>query len=308
MIEQAAHWAALLDGQEATEEVRSACSAWCAEHPLHRTAFDRIAGIEARFDALDLAQRRALASGLRPANGRRGIAGGLACLALIVGIGWMASRTMMLRALWPDHVTAVGEQQTLALADGSRLIADTGTRFDGYGTRGERKVMLFDGQVLARVAPDPARPFVVETREGRATALGTVYAVRRDGGRTIVTVIESRVEICPVRADCRTLLAGQSAAMTADGIGAIKTVDPEAAMLWTSGWIEVHDMPVSQIVKELQRYRSAPIQCDPARLSRVRVTGSFPLSRPDQALRSIAGATGLNVVTGADGSMALEPR
>lgn len=308
MIEQAAHWATLLDGEGVTDEDRSACSAWCAEHPLHRMAFERIAGIDARFDALDPAQRRTLASGVRPATGPRGIAGGLACLALIVGTGWMASRTMAVRAFWPDHVTEIGEQRTLALGDGSRLVADTGTRLDAFGSTGERKVILFEGQVLARVAHDPARPFVVETRDGRAIALGTVYSVKREGERTIVTVIESRVKLCPAQARCRTLLAGQRAAMTAEGVAAIEAVDPEVAALWTSGWIEVHDRPVSQVLKELQRYRSGPIHFDPTKLAGVRVTGSFPLSRPDEALRAIASTTGLEVATGTDGSIVLEPR
>jgi transmembrane sensor len=308
MIEQAAEWAALLDDVSATEADRDACTEWCAEHPLHRAAFERIGGISARFDALDPAQKRTISVVNRPAGSTKRIAGGLACLALLAGTGWMASQTIAVRSFWPDYSTGIGEQRTLILADGSQLVADTSTRFDGFSEVGERKVLLFAGQVMARVARDPRRPFVVETAEGRATALGTVYSVKRDNGRTIVTVVESRVRLCPARAACRTLAAGARAAMTADGVSEIERVDPEGAALWTSGWIEVHDVAVSYVLAELQRYHAVPIRYDPARLGQVRVTGSFPLNRPEDALRSIASVTGLKVATGSNGALVIGPR
>jgi transmembrane sensor len=302
MVEQAAEWAAQLDdpGTDATH--REAFRKWYDEHPLHRMVFDRMGGIDARFERLDRAERNALGviekrEGL---TGRR-IAGGLAGLALLVGLGAAANQSYALRSLSPDHRIAVGEQRVIALADGSRLVADTGTRFDGFSGNGERDLLLFNGQIEARVAPDKSRPFVIQTREGTATAVGTVYSVRRENGLTTVTVIESRVRLCPASAACRTLAAGERATMSADGIGPIQRVDPELADLWTTGWIEAHDRPVAQLLIELSRYRAAPIHFDAQELAGLRVTGSYPLKDPEATLRSIAGATGLRMTIDAEG-------
>jgi len=304
MIEQAAEWATQLDGAEASDADRQAFRAWYDAHPLHRLVFDRMAGIGARFEGLDQAQRKAIGAIEKEGGltGRR-IAGGLAAIALAVGLGAAASHTYSLRSLWPDHRVPVGEQREIALEDGSRLKADTGASFDVSVGEGERKVLLFRGQIMANVAPDRVRPFVIETREGTATALGTVYAVRRENERTIVTVLESHVRLCPANAVCRTLAAGERAAMRADGIQATERVDPELAGQWATGWIEAHDQPVVELLLELSRYCAAPIRFDEGELAGLRVTGSYPLNKPEAALRSIASATGLRVTIIADGAI-----
>lgn len=307
MIEQAAEWAALLDDDAATPVDHEACMQWCAEHPLHKAALEQITAIGARFEALDPAQRQTIVATGQSGQTMKRIGRSLACLAILAGASWYANQTMTVRSLWPDHRTGIGEQRILTLADGSRIVADTGTRFDEAAGSKERSILLFEGQVMARVARDPRRLFVVETAEGRATALGTVFSVKRGNGRTVVTVVESRVRLCPARAPCRTLAAGQRAAMTAHGITGLTRIDPEIAALWTSGWIEVHDIPVSDLLAELQRYRSAQIRYDRDKLGAIRVTGSFPLNPPDEALRSIIDATGLRASKNPHGVISIEP-
>lgn len=304
MIEQAAKWVTQLDGAEASDADRQAFRAWYDAHPLHRLVFDRMAGIGARFEGLDQPQRKAIGA-VEKEGGLtwRRIAGGLAVIALAVGLGAAASQTYALRSLWPDHRIPLGEQREIALQDGSRLVADTGTSFNVSSGGGERKLLLFRGQLMASVAPDRVRPFVIETREGTATALGTVYTVRRETERTIVTVLESHVRLCPAKADCRTLAAGERAAMRADGIEATEHVDPELAGQWATGWIEAHDQPVAELLAELSRYRAAPVRFDEGELAGLRVTGSYPLNKPEAALRSIASATGLRMTMIADGAI-----
>lgn len=307
MIEQAAGWAALLDDPLASETDRNACESWCDEHPLHRLAFDRIAGIGARFEALDTAQRRTLtASSLARRMPRGRIASGIASVLLLAAGAWIASTSIGVRAMWPDHSTTVGEQKSFALADGSELVADTDTRFDVFSAKGDREVTLFQGQVMATVAPDKSRPFSVRTREGTATALGTRYSVSASQGRTLVTVVESTVRLCPsAKGDCRTLSAGQRAFITADGVSAIDHVDTHAAALWAEGWIEVHDRPLSEVVGQLARYARGGIRYDAGELSRIRITGSYPLTRPEAALQSIAEIADVAVSRAPDGGLTI---
>jgi len=308
IVARAAEWAALFDDVTVTDADKAAFERWCAEHPQHRPTFERMAGVVARFDGLDLIERRTIAAVDSGRRLRRRVAGGMACLALLLAGGLAARQSYAVRVLWPDQRTGAGEQRQLALADGSRLTADTRTRFDDLRNGDTREILLFEGQLMAEVSRDPARPFVIRTREGTATALGTAYSVRRDGaGRSVVTVIESRVRLCPAKAadHCRTLFAGQRAAITPDAIGPVETVDPEIAALWTTGWIEVHDRPLPDLLGELARYRPAPIRFDASELAAVRVTGSYPLTDPDAALRSIAAAGALRIEQASDGAITL---
>lgn len=180
VIQKAADWAALLDDARVDAKSREACNAWCAEHPSHRLAYDRMRAISGRFSALDGTQKRTLTAASNTGRPRIGlIASAVACIAMLGSGAWFAKSSLDMQALWPDHLTHVGEQTTVALSDGSRLVVDTDTRVDVYGERADtRSVTLFRGQVLASVASDKVRPFTVRTREGSATALGTQYSVR----------------------------------------------------------------------------------------------------------------------------------
>lgn len=305
VIEQAAEWAALLDDARSGDDDRRACADWCSQDPMHRLAFERMGGITARFAALDDAQKRAIVP-----HGKQGgilprLAGGLACLTLLAGGMWLATTNFTLRALWPDHVTAAGQQFAITLPDGSQLLADTATRFSGYSGQRKRQVMLFEGQLMATVASDKKSPFSIITRDGSATALGTRYSVQTAEGRTVVTVIESRVRLCPASGDCRVLFAGQRAWMTRDLIGPTENVDAELAALWSTGWIEAHDRPLVEVLEQLARYSPAGITYDARELTGINVTGSYPLTRPDAALQSIAETARIRLVRSANGHIAI---
>lgn len=300
IVARAAEWAAELDSGALTDDTRAACDAWRRADPMHELALGRMLGLDARFERLDPAARAAL----RLAEARRGrsraAAGAVLVLMVAVGAGWTASRTLAVRQMFPDHETVRGQQRTLSLADGSRLTLDTDSAVDVDG----RTVTLFKGQVLATVAPDPSRPFVVRTVHGEATALGTVFVVRTGKEEAQVAVVESHVRAC-VKADCGDLGPGERARLGADGLSRLASTDARAAAAWTRGWLEVDDRPIAEVLSELGRYSEHPIDFDPAALRGVRVTGSYPLHDPERALEAIAAATGLRVSRSGAGDLRL---
>jgi transmembrane sensor len=264
-------------------------------------------GLDARFDGTDPSGREVIGQLLtrRPKRARR-IGGALAVL-LLAGGGWLAGQSFALRGLLPDYRTTAGEQRTVNLADGSRLTIDTDGAASVRLDRAARTVSLFHGQVLAQVAHDRARPFVVATTDGTATALGTQFTVRRIDKGTMVTVIESRVRACAsTPGACLDLMPGQRAWMDRGGIRRMADVDAETAGAWAEGWLAADDRPVADVLAELNRYRAVPVRFDPAALAGVRVSGSFPLRDTDQALSGIARATGLRL-SGAGASLSIGP-
>jgi transmembrane sensor len=263
--------------------------------------------VSAQFDRTDDIGRTTIEEVLARRSRKGRWFGGLAAgMFLLVGGGWLAAKSLTVQAWFPDHKTALGEQRAMTLDDGSGLILDTNAALNFRRDDTHRIVTLFRGQILARVAKDKAHPFVVETSDGTATALGTAFIVRRDDHGTTVTVIESTVRACPAKAGtehCADLAPGDQVRMSQGGLSRVGRTNLETATMWTEGWLAANDQSVSQVLHELNRYRRKPVRFDPAELAGIRVSGSFPLAQPDRALEGIVRATGLHVVQAADGAL-----
>ncbi|MDR4472761.1 MAG: FecR domain-containing protein [Nitrospira sp.] len=110
-----------------------------------------------------------------------------ACVLLVAGAAlWLAL------VLWPlgDYRTAVGEQRTIALPDGSTVQLNTDTALSVAITDDLRRSPSTAGKPSA---PSPrTRPFEVTASHGTIRALGTAFNVRTDGDRTAVAVSEHR--------------------------------------------------------------------------------------------------------------------
>ena len=175
-----------------------------------------------------------------------------------------------------------------------------------------RQVRLIRGQLLAKVAKDQVRPFMVETTYGTATALGTTFIVARQDEAMLVTVIESRVRVCPgnlVDQDaCRTLAAGERARVTTTGVTDESPVDPAAAAMWSTGWLEADDQEVGEVLTELNRYSARPIRFDAGSLRGVKVTGSYPLRDIDRAVEGIGRMAALHVHRSSDEEILISRR
>jgi transmembrane sensor len=92
-------------------------------------------------------------------------------------------------------VTALGEQRSVALADGSQLELDSDSDARIAFTAGERRVILARGEARVTVAKDAERPFFVSTPQVTVKTLGTVFKVRTVKKQTDVTVLQGRVAI-----------------------------------------------------------------------------------------------------------------
>lgn len=306
MIEQAARWAAMLDAGDLSRDDRRACDEWCAGHPLHRRTLDRMRAFDARVTNAEDFEREALNTVLERRRYRR-LGGTLLGVAVLAIVGWTGMQSDYFRDRFPDYRTGRGELRSVALEDGSEIIIDTdgAVGVDMAGT--QRQVRLIRGQLLVKVAKDRNRPFVIETAHGTATALGTSFIVRREASYTVVTVIESQVRACPAKAaaedECRILAPGERAHITSTKVSVRPPVDPSAAAMWSSGWLEADDQEVAEVLVELARYSERPIRFDAASLRGVRVTGSFPLRDIDRAVEGIARTAALRVQRSADGAI-----
>lgn len=234
---------------------------------------------------------------------RRRKAGAVIVLLLMLGSAWLGLNLVPPAYLLADYRTGVGEERTIELPDHSRVTLNTYSAIDVQFNDSQRRILLRQGEILVEVARDRSRPFVVATPQGTARALGTRYLVRRDAGVTTVTVLKSHVEACidaghKVRRDsltCVALHAGQRTRITADAVEAATNLDAYAESAWMQGRLAVDNRPLTEVLAELERYRTGRIRFDAAQLAPLRVSGVFPLADTDHALTALEASLPIRV-------------
>jgi transmembrane sensor len=321
-MEQAAQWFVVLASGEASAADRERWRAWREAHPDHEQAWQRVQGSTARFAAIPqghaAASLRALADplpGLSAATAPRSRSRrkGLAQLVILLAVAAGGMHAYRLSDWSADFVTAAGEQRDTTLADGSRLLLDTGSAVDVAFSADSRVLRLRRGRILVATAPDPApgaRPFMVQTADGSVQALGTRFTVQQQPDSTLVTVLEARVALhagataattatagfaalTPAAAAAPILSAGQAARFNRHGL-IERHAAPPAGAAWVFGMLVADKMPLGELVAELARYRAAPLACDPA-VAGLRISGAFPLRDIERALAAVGGTLPVRV-------------
>lgn len=292
VIERAAEWMAHLESGDADDADMAAFESWRAEHPAHAVAIERMSGLGRGSEAARETLRRLF---LRP---RRRGGGAALVIALLAGGGWFLSRLPAAQVYCADERTIAGEMRDVPLIDGSRIVLASDSAADLDIGSGRRTVRLLRGEMLAEVARGQAARFRVETPDGTADALGTAFTVRREEGATLVSVIASQVRACPVSAapaQCVTLAPGERARIADGAVARLANVVPEDIGAWVEGWLPADDIPLAELLDELNRWRKIPIRFDRQSLSAMRLSGIFPLRDTDSALANLARAQPITV-------------
>jgi transmembrane sensor len=136
------------------------------------------------------------ASGQRRAQRKWRVAGSAAAVALL-------ALAMMLpgRSGTKVYATAMGEQRTFKLPDGSLIYLNTLSRAEVRFSAGTRNVRLLKGEALFVVEQDATRPFRVLTDDAIVQAVGTQFNVRRLENGIVVSVVEGRVRLTTASAE-----------------------------------------------------------------------------------------------------------
>ncbi|MBN9475952.1 MAG: iron dicitrate transport regulator FecR [Bordetella sp. SCN 67-23] len=289
-LDGSVEWFLRLTSGAASKADHEAWQRWRHADPEHERAWQRIEALTRRFEALPEGMLPMLSRPRSPA--RRRALGKLVLLAGTGGAGWLAYRDDTWRGWTAQYRTAVGAQREVMLADRSRVVLNTATAMDVLFDARQRLIALHAGEILVETAPDPepvARPFIVRTREGSITALGTRFVVRRDDGVSFVQVLEGTVRVLPrgTGADGARLVPAGMGLRFGDGLASPPeplSGDPSA---WRLGMLQVDGMPLKAFLGELQRYRSGWIDCAPE-VAHLPISGAFPLADTDRVLVTVA--------------------
>lgn len=188
--------------------------------------------------------------------------------------------------------TALGEQRSVTLEDGTVIDLNGGTRIT-LDRRNPRLAMLDSGEARFRVTHDAARPFTVQAGDARIEDVGTLFNVANDEGRTEVSVAEGAVLYNPKR-EALLLKKGQRLHVAGAGKAPVVTaVDPAAVAGWKAGRLDFSEMRLGDIAPDLSRMIGAKVTVDPSIADRI-FSGTIVIDRKDEAaIVKVAGMMGV---------------
>lgn len=284
---EAAMWVARLHGPSRSREMELQCLRWQEQSEAHRHAFERSTDVWMEVPSAALASGYVpgdadrLSSGDKWGGGgtsrtRRGLmlmAAGAAVAVVAGALVWRASDEAGV------YRTAVGESQTVVLADGTRLSLNTDTRVRVEYSGALRAVSIGSGEAAFEVAKDPARPFVVRAAGSEVVALGTVFSVRLlpqgPGGaaQLAVTLVEGRVAVrAAVDAAAGSVVPDRTLEMKAGervrlvkgsaSASAVPQLDRprmEQVLAWQRNEAVFDKTTLAEAVAEMNRYSRTPL-------------------------------------------------
>ncbi|MBP6116487.1 MAG: FecR domain-containing protein [Neisseriaceae bacterium] len=200
---------------------------------------------------------------------------------------------------WPawamaDHRSTRHQVKTISLPDGSQLTLAGASAVDVRYTPSQRTIVLRKGEVIATVAKDPNRPFVVNSSQGSATALGTEFSVKAWSEHLVdVTVLSSKVKVCASGSspedsnDCQNLQGNQKITLTPKGLSPLINTDAQAQAAWRDHRLVANNMTLAEVLSRVSKQQPGITHFDQRALSAYRISGVFPLDNPDEAYAAL---------------------
>jgi transmembrane sensor len=291
--QQAADWLAKLSSGEATAEDRGQFSRWIAESTVHRETFF---ALRKRWQHLNEAITHGAVAKTLP-NSKLLPALALAA-SLLLAVGLCSICVDLQNALLADHITAVGEQKNLTLADGSTVIMNTNTALAVDYSQDTRRIRLLQGEAEFIVAHDQSRPFIVAAENSTVTALGTEFSVSSWDDKLTVTVFASAVRVAQGQEMLGDLKQGQQLVLKGEGRPQITgQANLNEALAWREGKLVFSAKPLGEVVQEINRYRPGKLFLFSPSAARLPVSGIFDKRQLDSLIPVIAKEMNLKLAT-----------
>jgi transmembrane sensor len=291
LLDEAFDWIVRLKTGEPTRADVEALQRWREQSAAHETAFKQAARIfrHAGIAARELADQPVATDAARASPrsrfkilARRGFLGGAIAVATA---GYLIVRPPL--GLWPsleelsaDYRTAKGEHRKIAVTAGLSLELNTQTSIALREERNETRIQLISGEASVTTTRSSSKPFVMLAGNGRITAVEADFNARCFDGVVSVTCLSGVVDVVQDRKEVR-LRKAEQVSYSPGGIAASVPVDPAQVAAWQDGLLIFRDQPLSDVVDEVNRYRSGKIVITNANLKRRIVNGTFQISKLD---------------------------
>jgi len=206
-----------------------------------------------------------------------------ATLLVSTGVAlWYWQATASSTAPVREWATHAGEQMTVELEDGSRVVLGPETRLWVASANFKReRTLRIQGIAHFADTDDPSHPFTVLAGSSSTQAIGTAFTVRAypEDSTVHVVVAEGRVLFrSTVSRAAASATLGRGDAGRLDAVGAMSVergVDLDESLGWMRGRLHYSMATAADVARDLDRWYGVTIVLDDAELSAIHVTTSF---------------------------------
>jgi transmembrane sensor len=359
ITEQASYWWVTLNNETATPDDHHAFAEWVTRGPERIEAYLQAARLtkalksknvhwpDTPVDILIREAKKALAEVVpftrpteaeaflrvaRKANNKRPMLQRPLLFALAAAMLAIFAGAWVLFGSPQRYQTALGEQRSVVLNDGSVITLNTSSKIEVNLEKDHRTIRLFAGEALFQVAHDRARPFDVIAGDTTVRAVGTQFNVYRKDTETTVTVVEGRVAVSsdPLprqgegadrvalsgrgpspsmeKATDEVLNAGEQVVVTPHSRPRATLANLATATAWTQRRLVFEHRPLGEVAEEFNRYNRQSIQIESAELRSQEVTGVFQANDPDSFMAFISKIPGVKIDRTQSGNMVVVKR
>ena len=326
VVAEASEWFIDFRAGDVNGEARLRFMEWLRRSPEHIQAYLEVSGVwselpgsdpEGRFDLASLIARARNESDViplssvnprsppaPPAAGPRAFRFARRPVLAAAALALLASITALV--LWIDgdtarsYSTGIGEQSTIQLMDGSTVELNARSKVTVRLTDRRRDVALIEGQALFRVAKDKQRPFVVRAGDAQVRAVGTEFDVYRKQTKTVVTVVEGRVETYPesggAGAAAIVLSAGEQLTVLPHTVTKPTRADIVAATAWVQKRLMFEETPLSEVAEEFNRYNRRPLAIEDPELQTLKISGVYSSTDPASLINFLRNQNSIRVI------------
>ncbi|WP_162904039.1 FecR family protein [Acinetobacter sp. WCHA55] len=198
-------------------------------------------------------------------------------LMAISCLGYLSFTYIPFSYYFADYKTATSEVKNIVLDDGSMLTLAPKSAIKVDYTTGQRRIELIQGDIYVDVAKNPARPFIVHTKQADYQALGTRFIVNQYTDTSALNMLHSRVQArANLTAQAKPLIVseGQRIQVDAHGLGKIEVFDTQMFKTsWQMQQIQANQLALPDLLNRLNAYHSGYMIFNEKELSQIKVTG-----------------------------------
>jgi len=278
--EQAAYWTQRRAFWTWTEREEALLDAWLAESLAHRIAYTRAEAAwkrTARVTALRSSEpaTQATKRGWTSLGWFRTAAALIVVVAAGVGAEQYFSAPVEI-----TYATALGQHETIRLADGSQIELNTSTVLKTNRGAARSLIKLIKGEAFFTIKHNSVNPLTVIAGKHRVTDLGTKFLIRSEPNRLEVALVEGRAAFGADReTEPPIVLMPGDTLLIADN--QIRTMRRSAQMLadelgWRRGMLVFENASLGEAADEIDRYNARKIIIADQAAARMRISASFP--------------------------------
>ena len=322
---EAASWIIVLGREKINEADLSEFKYWLNQSERHRSAFNELTDLWDNLNILkeldDIAESVSTLPDLQPVFWQHrsfiALAASIFICFIISGtLYWQHLTEFDQQALF---VTAVGEQRTVVLSDGSTIQLNTNSQLEIDFSQDKRILRLVKGEAYFNVAKNKHRPFSVYAGGGVVQAIGTAFNVRLklldvievtvEEGVVALISLEKKKSFVPKNLDLTSphvsenkniltkLSAGQSTTFdhTVEKVTQLALPAMNRKLAWRQGVLVYENVPLRKVIDDISRYTNITIEIADPSLRTLPIAGHFRVGEIEALFDSLEITFGLNV-------------